>query len=143
MRSRDVSGFVAPNCPSAQRQLTEKKYDPPDRQFPERGNLTRVSPNARTKCNHTDSNQQRDKTMCHLQPDLESVHVRQTACIAPGVDLCQRGRACIWNPCAVCRCQIGGNFMELISISSRDRQKLVVASAITTSSARKACATHA
>jgi hypothetical protein len=88
MRSRDVGGFVAPNCPGPQRQLTEKKYDPPDRQFPKRGNSTRVSPNARTKYNYTDSNQQRDKTMCHLEPDLESVHVRQTARIAPGVDLC-------------------------------------------------------
>src|SRR4030095_15359122 len=100
---RDRRCFIAPNCPCAERQLNEKKCDPPHRQFLERGNLARVSPNARTKCNYTDRNQQRDKTMYHLQPNLESIHVREATRITPGVDLCQRCGACIRNPGTVSR----------------------------------------
>ena len=124
MRRGDVRSFVAPNCPSAQCQLNEKKCDPPHRQFPERGNLARVSPNARTKCNYTDRNQQRDKTMYHLQPNLESIHVRQTTRISPGVDLCQRCGACIRNPRTVSRGKIENRQVAMLMAHCRPQRKL-------------------
>src|SRR6266487_3711426 len=124
MRRGDVSGLVAPNRPRAERQLNEKKCDPPHRQFLERGNLARVSPNARTKCNYTDRNQQRDKTMYHLQPNLESVHVRQATRITPGVDLRECWGACVRNPRAVSRGKIENRQIAMLMAHCRPQRKL-------------------
>src|SRR5881392_3413799 len=124
MRRGDVGRLIAPNRPCTQRQLNEKKCDPPHRQFLECGNVARVSPNPETKCNHTDYNQQRDKTMCHLQPDLESVHVRQATRITPGVDLCQRRGACVWNPRAVSRGKIENREIAMLMTHCRPQRKL-------------------
>src|SRR6266550_148429 len=159
MRGCNISRFVAPDCPSTERQLTEKKCDPQHRQPLERGDLWHISPNARRKRNDCGCNQQCQKPVRHLQPDLESVHVRQAAGIAPGIDLCQRDRACVWNPGAVCSGKIenrqiasviatasvlvGVKFFAVVLTSQSEFQKLVVTSAITTSRARNAWAMHA
>src|SRR5262249_59984190 len=104
----------------------EKKYNPPDRQSLERGNLARVLPNARTKSNYTDCDQQRDKTVYHLQPNLESVYVRQATRIAPGVDLCQCCDACIRDPRAVCRGKIENRQIAMLMAHCCSQRKLNV-----------------
>src|SRR5206468_6341966 len=126
MRRGDVSGLVAPNRPRAERQLNEKKCDPPHRQFLERGNLARVSPNARTKCNYTERNQQRDKTMYHLQPNLEGVHVRQATRITLGVDLCQCCGARIRNPRTVSRGKIENRQVAMLMAHCRSQPELQI-----------------
>src|SRR5713101_2034380 len=124
MRSGNVGRLVTPNCPCAERQLNEKKRDPPHRQSLERANVWRVSPNPQTKFNYGDCNQQRQKSVRHLQPNLESVHVRQAARIAPGVDLCQCCRACIWNPRAVCGGKIENRQIAMLMAHCSPQRKL-------------------
>src|SRR6266480_2088783 len=126
MRGCNISRFVAPDCPSTERQLTEKKCDPQLRQPLERGDLWHISPNARRKRNDCGCNQQCQKAVRHLQPDLESVHVRQAAGIAPGIDLCQRGRTCVWNPGAVCSRKIENRQIAMLMAHCRSKRKLHV-----------------
>ena len=64
--------------------------------------------------------------MRHLQPDLKNVHVRQAACIAPAVDFCERGRACVWNPCAVCSGKIENRQIAMLMAHCRSKRKLHV-----------------
>ena len=61
----------------------------------------RVFPNPKTKRNYGDTNQDGEKAVHHLQPDLECVHIPKSPRIAPGIDFCQRARARVWNPRAV------------------------------------------
>src|ERR1044072_34330 len=124
MPRRDVSSFIAPDCPCTERKLNEKKCDPPDRQFLERENLARVFPNARTKRNDADRNQQRDKAMCHLQPNLESIQIRQATSITPGINLRECRCACIRDPCAVCSRKIENRQIAMLMTHCRPQRKL-------------------
>jgi len=76
MRRRNISGLVAPNGPGSERDLASDQRDPKDRQSLEDSDALRISPNAHPKSNHGDRDNEREKPMRHLQPDLEGVHVR-------------------------------------------------------------------
>ena len=76
MRRRDISGLVAPNRPRPERNLANDQADPKDRQLGYTRDTAPISPNTQTKPNDRNCNQQREKAVRHLQPDLERVHVR-------------------------------------------------------------------
>ena len=85
MRGRDIRGLVAPNRPGPKRKLKEQESDPPDRQSPQRRDSARVSPNPQTESEHGESDNQREKAMRHLQPNLKRGHVGITMRVAPGI----------------------------------------------------------
>src|SRR6266480_3575138 len=124
MRCRDIGCFVAPNGPSPERNLANDQGDPCYRQSPKRGDALGIAPHPKTKCNYGDGNNRREKPMRHLQPDLERVHVGQTPRIAPGVDLCKRSRARVWNPPAICRREIENRKVAMLMAHRRAERKL-------------------
>src|SRR6266513_4916825 len=101
MRSRDVRRLIAPDCPRSEGELEKEQNDPQSRQSSKNGNRIRVFPNPNTKRNYSDADQQCEKTMRHLQPDLKCVDIRKRAGVAPRIDLCQRGLARVRDPCAI------------------------------------------
>src|SRR5438876_12288057 len=124
MCCRDIGRFVAPNGPSAKRNLANDQGDPKDRQSPKRSHVARFSPNPKTKYNHGDGDDQREKPMRHLQPDLERVHVGQTPGIAPRVDLCKRSQTRAWNPPAICPREIENGKVAMLMAHCRAERKL-------------------
>src|SRR6266513_3801261 len=124
MRCRDIGRFVAPTSPSPERKLANDYGDPCYRQSLERGDARCISPNPKTKRNHDDGDDQREKPMRHLQPDLERVHVGQTPGIAPGVDLCKRSQTRVWNPPAICRREIENGKVAMLMAHRRAERKL-------------------
>src|SRR5438132_499936 len=126
MRGRDIGGFVAPDCPRSERQLNEKKCDPQHPQSLERGNLTRTCPKARRKRNDCGCNQQREKPVCHLRPDLERSHVGKPLPIATGIDVCQRSRAGVGNPRTICGGKIENRQVAMLVAHRRAERKLYI-----------------
>src|ERR1041385_1228456 len=123
MCCRDIGSFVAPDRPCAERELNKKEYDPPDRQSPQRPYGWGISPNPQTKYNYRDRDENSEKAMRHLQPNLKRGHVGISVRIAPDVDLHQRGRACVRNPRAVGRGKIeNGKVAMLMAHGCAERE---------------------
>ena len=103
MRGRDIGRFITPDGPRSEGELEKKQNDPPDRQPRKNRDSRRILdlPNPRRKRDHADADQQCEKAVRHLQPDLNRIHIRKSACVTPGIDLCQRRRARVRNPCAI------------------------------------------
>src|SRR5437773_6725690 len=126
MRRGDVGRLVAPNCTGPERNLARNQSQPKDRQSLERSDVLRVSSNPETKCNHSDRDKKREKPVCHLQPDLERSHVGKPLPIAPGIDLCQRSRAGVWNPRAICGGKIENRQVAMLVAHRRAERKLYI-----------------
>src|SRR5439155_26350554 len=126
MRRRDVGSLVAPNCPSAQRDLISDQRDPPDRQSLQRNKTRRTSPDAERKSDYSDSDNKGEKPMRHLQPDLERSHVGQSPGVAPRIYFCKRSCAGIWYPRAVCCRKIKNRKVPMLVAHRRTERKLQV-----------------
>ena len=126
MRCRDIRRFIAPDCPRSERELEEKQNDPPDRQSPKCGHMARVFHNTNTKGDHSDPNQNREKTVRQLQPDLNCIHIRKSACVTPGIDLCQRRRARVRNPRAIRGRKIEDRQIFVLMAHGRAKRQLQV-----------------
>src|SRR5439155_6994538 len=126
MRRGDISRLVTPNCPCPERNLAGNQRHPEDRQSLERSHAPRVSSNTETNCNHSDRDKKREKPVCHLQPDLERSHVGKPLSIAPGIDLCQRSRAGVWNPRAICGGKIENRQVAMLVAHRRGERKLYI-----------------
>src|SRR5215472_17551863 len=106
MRGRNISCFVAPDCPGTEAKLATDQYDPQDRQSLQNNKARRIPPDAKTKRDHSDGDDEREEPVRHLQPDLECSHIRYATRVPPRVDLCKRSCTGVWNPRAVCRWKI-------------------------------------
>ena len=76
MRRRDIGCFVAPDRPGAERNLADDQCDPKYREFFKRCKTRCSSPNAKSKRDHSDRDNEREKSVRHLQPGLECGHIR-------------------------------------------------------------------
>src|SRR4030095_12951561 len=64
--------------------------------------------------------------MCHLQPNLEGVHIGQAARIAPGINLRERCCTCIRDPGAVCCGKIQNRQITMLVTHCGPERKLNV-----------------
>ena len=76
MRCRDIGCLVAPDRPSSERNLADNQRDPQDRESLKRCKTRRISPNAKSERDHSNRDNEREKSVRHLQPDLECGHIR-------------------------------------------------------------------
>src|SRR5260370_38850589 len=92
MRGRNVSSFVAQNCPGSESKLYQNADEPGGGKSAQRRNFLPVRRNEEP--DHSNNDKHSAKTMRHLQPDLRGGDVRYRDGVARGVNFGDCG--CAW-----------------------------------------------
>src|SRR5688572_6747349 len=97
MGGGDVRRFVAPNDPGAERDLASEEQKPDVGKARERPSIRSGAAREKQGSDHAGGDDEGDKTMGHLQPNVRRGYVRKSTCLAPGVYLSQLRRGGVGN----------------------------------------------